>query len=441
MKKILIVDDEQQIRVILSKVIAKAGFEVETAENGKTAFQKIKSFKPNLVLLDIKLPDDNGMDMLPKILKKSDIAVVMMTAYSDIKTAVKSIKLGAYDYLNKPFDNEEVVLVIQKALEKMELISTVERLQKQLKTKHILGDSDAVKRVLQKVEAVASSPLSVILEGKSGTGKELFANMIHDKSERRKFPFVPVDCGAIPDSLFESELFGHKKGTFTGADFDRKGIFEQANGGTLFLDEINNLSLNMQTKFLRVLQDKKIKPIGAEKYSEVDVRIIVASNVDLAEKVKNGEFRDDLYHRLNEFKIELPILLQRKGDLPVLIKCFITESNEILKKQVKTISKEAMKKLLNYTYPGNVRELKNLIKRAVLLAEDGIIHARHLEFECLDCVQKDELRTLEEIRQKAEMDGIRKALEICGSKSKAANLLKINIRTFYRLQKKYNLDY
>ena len=439
MKKILIVDDEQPIRFILSKVIAKAGFEVETAEDGKTAFQKITSFRPHLVLLDIKLPDADGMEMLPIIRENSDIAVVMMTAYSDTKTAVEAIKLGAYDYLNKPFDNEEVVLVIQKALEKMELISTVEKLQKQLKTKHILGDSEAIKRVLQQINIVASSPFSVVLQGKSGTGKELFANMIHDRSECRKSPFIPVDCGAIPDSLFESELFGHKKGAFTGAEFDRKGIFEQANGGTLFLDEINNLSLNMQAKFLRVLQDKKIKPIGAEKCSEVNVRIIAASNVDLAEKVKKGEFRDDLYHRLNEFKIELPTLLQRKDDLPVLIKYFICESNNTLKKQVETVSKSAMRKLLDYPYSGNVRELKNLIKRAVLLAENHMIHSRHLAFEYLD-YPNNNLVTLKEITKNAEINAIQKALNACNfDKSKTAELLGIPRSTLYRLREKYNL--
>ena len=385
MEKILIVDDEKHMRLILSKILQDEGYQTFTAEDGHKAMIEIKQNNPQLVLLDYKLPDINGDKLLEKIKKyDNSIIVIMLTAFGDIKKAVTSMKSGAYDYLTKPFNNEEIILTIRKALQNLHLKTEVKYLKKKLEKKEeyseIIGESVQIKKVLEQIELVATSDISVFLEGETGTGKELAAHLIHKKSSRRDYPFVAVDCGAIPETLFESEMFGHEKGAFTGAVSIRIGKFEQANGGTLFLDEITNLPLTMQAKLLRSIQEKKIMRLGGRKQLEVDVRIIAASNKNIVENVRSGEFRSDLFYRLNEFKIELPSLRERKDDIPILADYFLKKMNKEQKKNILGFTPETMNELLNYSWSGNIRELKNIVKRAALIAQGSYIKPEHLFF-------------------------------------------------------------
>jgi DNA-binding NtrC family response regulator len=354
MEKILVIDDNKNMQLILKNILTDEGYDIETVGNGKGGLKLVKELKPDLVLLDIRLPQMNGMEVLQKIKEFDDDAlVIMITAFGDIKTAVQAMKLGAYDYVTKPFINEDLTITIEKALNTRSLSREVECLRKKLKEKtenvQITGESLQIKRLLKQVDLISPTDMSVIVQGKSGTGKEVIANMIHRKSNRCDKPFIPIDCGAIPETLVESELFGYEKGAFTGANSNKKGKFEEANEGTLFLDEITNLPAAAQAKLLRVLQEKKIHRIGSASVIKIDVRIIVATNLDLIEAVKDGRFRDDLFHRLNEFKLVLPLLSERKDDIPILANEFRESANEDLCKNIRDFSSEAMKLLLSYS--------------------------------------------------------------------------------------------
>ena len=461
MKTIFVVDDNKNMQVILKNILSDEGFQIATYENGKIALMEIEKNIPDLVLLDIRLPEMNGIDVLKKIMKiDKDLLVIMITAYGDIKTAVTAIKLGAYDYITKPFINEDIILTVKKALETKELRGEVECLRKKLKEKNetvkTIGESPEILKVLKQVELVAPTDISVIIQGESGTGKEVIANLIHKKSNRKDKPFVPIDCGAIPDTLVESELFGYEKGAFTGATSNKKGKFETANEGTLLLDEIANLPPAAQAKLLRVLQEKKVQKIGSTKPIDINVRIIVASNLDLSNAVKEGEFRNDLFHRLNEFKIILPLLRQRKDDIPILAKEFLNDSNKELKKNIQGFSREAHKLLLSYSWPGNVRELKHVVKRAVLLEEKTNITPEVLKLEIvlpaepykesLDIYFRMILKegySLSDITSKVnsemEREIIKKIMvEVKYNKSQAAKILGIDRNTLYSKMK--NLD-
>ena len=452
MEKILIVDDEKNMRMILSKILKNAGYEIYQAESGKQALREVKKSSPDLVLLDLKLPDINGIEVLEKIKQHDNsIIVIMLTAYGDIKNAVEAMKLGAYDYLKKPFDNEEMILVIEKALENLRLSREVkllrDRLDEKISIKEMMGESAQIRKVIKLVEQVASTNMSVFLEGKTGTGKELIARMIHQKSHRKDGPFIAVDCGAIPESLFESELFGHEKGAFTDAISTHIGKFEQANGGTLFLDEINNLPLNLQPKFLRALEEKAIQRLGGKGVRQIDVRIVIASSMNIVDKMGKGEFRDDLFYRLSEFKIDIPSLWQRKDDIPTIANYFLKRACIEMKKNINGFTTEAMNSLIDYQWPGNVRELKNVVKRAVLLAQDDYIKKEHLifitfdkrvdEFDIISSKINEQLRnsdtSLQSILEKVEIDILKKALKISdGKKTKAAKMLGLSRYTLYR---------
>ncbi|MCK4359637.1 MAG: sigma-54-dependent Fis family transcriptional regulator [Candidatus Cloacimonetes bacterium] len=452
MEKILIVDDEKNMRMILSKILKNAGYEIYQAESGKQALREVKKSSSDLVLLDLKLPDINGIEVLEKIKQHDNsIIVIMLTAYGDIKNAVEAMKLGAYDYLKKPFDNEEMILVIEKALENLRLSREVkllrDRLDEKISIKEMMGESAQIRKVIKLVEQVASTNMSVFLEGKTGTGKELIARMIHQKSHRKDGPFIAVDCGAIPESLFESELFGHEKGAFTDAISTHIGKFEQANGGTLFLDEINNLPLNLQPKFLRALEEKAIQRLGGKGVRQIDVRIVIASSMNIVDKMGKGEFRDDLFYRLSEFKIDIPSLWQRKDDIPTIANYFLKRACIEMKKNINGFTTEAMNSLIDYQWPGNVRELKNVVKRAVLLAQDDYIKKEHLifitfdkrvdEFDIISSKINEQLRnsdtSLQSILEKVEIDILKKALKISdGKKTKAAKMLGLSRYTLYR---------
>ena len=444
MDTILIVDDNEDLQFNLSNIIQSEGYNVISAGEGRKALKEVKSKSPNLVLLDMRLPGMDGMTILDEIKKiDSNIIVIMLTAFGEVKGAVNAMKLGAYDYITKPFDNEELLLCIKKALDSQKLTNEVISLRKQLDEKNLLeeviGSSKEFQQVINQVKLIAPTNMTVMIQGESGTGKEIICKLLHRLSLRKEQPLVAIDCGAIPDSLVESELFGHEKGAFTGADYTKQGKFEQANGGTLFLDELTNLTGANQMKLLRVIQERKIHRIGSKKAIDIDVRIICASNVKLSDAVTNEKFRNDLFYRLNEFHVNLPLLKDRKDDIPVLAKYFLDDANKEFSKNIKGFSPDSAKKLLDYGWPGNVRELKNIVRRAVLLTDSESIQADSLALNQLP-VKNNEQRqndidtnTLEGATKQVEKDMILKALEESnGNKIKAAKILQMNRKTLYR---------
>jgi len=454
---ILIVDDNQDLRFTLSNVLKEEGYETIAAGDGERAIKEVKTRSPNLVLLDIKLPGMDGMKILENMKKiDKDLIIVMLTAFGDVQGAVRAMKIGAFDYITKPFDNEELVLIIKKALQTQYLGKEVEALRKRLGEKNaieeVMGESPRIKQVLKQVEIIAATNMTVILQGESGTGKELIAKMIHEKSLRKDKPFIAIDSGAIPDTLVESELFGYEKGAFTGAEERKDGKFEQANGGTLFFDEITNLSNSIQMKLLRAVQERKFQHLGGKKDISVDVRIIVATNISLSDAVRMGKFRDDLFHRLNEFHIDLPPLRERKEDLPFLTKYFLEEANTDLNKKVEGFSGDAMRFLLDYHWPGNVRELKNVIKKAVLLADSKDITSAclslnngnqpYLQFDTSTLKEGASLREAKEkSAEQIEEKMIQEAMvEAGGNKTKAARILKIDRTTLYSKIKEFQIS-
>ena len=445
METILIVDDNEDLRFTLSDIIKSEGYKVLEAGEGTKALKQIKSNSPELVLLDMRLPGMDGMKILEEIKKfDSNIIVIMLTAFGDVKGAVKAMRLGAFDYLTKPFDNEELLIIIKKALDTRNLTKEVESLRKQLDEKNLLdeviGQSPEFSQVLKQAQIIGPTNMTVMIQGESGTGKEIICKLIHKLSLRKSQPLIAIDCGAIPDTLVESELFGHEKGAFTGADSPKQGKFEQAHGGTLFLDELTNLTEANQMKLLRVLEERKVQRLGGKKLIDVDVRIIAASNIKLFDAVQNKNFRSDLYYRLNEFHINLPLLKDRKDDIPILAKYFLDQANRELSKNVKGFTPEGARRLLNYGWPGNVRELKNIIKRAVLLCESNNITPVELGLDSitfdtssLTQSQNEASGSLEDATKQVEKELIIKALEQTGgNKIKAAKLLKMNRKTLYR---------
>ena len=463
---ILIVDDDKDLQFNLAHILQDEGYKTFGVERGKRAIPEIKRLSPALVLLDIKLPDMGGMQILEKIKKMTpafDGLVIILTAYGNLKDAISAMKLGAYDYITKPFNNEGLILSIEKALNTTRLSRELKSLKIQLRKKQVsestMGKSAQISKILKQVEIIAPTNMSVLIQGASGTGKEVIAKMIHQKSLRKDKAFIPIDCGAIPDALFESELFGYEKGAFTGADLAKKGKFELANEGTILLDEITNLPDNAQAKLLRVIEERTIHPLGGNKEIALDVRIIANSNRDLVQAVYEGKFREDLYQRLNEFKLKLPLLQERRDDIPVLAKFFLEEANRELHRDIAGFSTGAMKELLNYSWAGNVRELKNVIKRAVLLEDKKQISAETLEFENIHVQNKSHKESVENysemifrkdyslkdviaaLNNDVEREIIVKVLKkVNYNKSKAAEVLDIERKTLYSKMKALGIE-
>ena len=383
--QIMIVDDNEELCGMLSHLVEQAGFHAQVVYDGEAALKRIHSRSPDVMLLDIKMPNMDGMEVLRQVKEiDPDLPVVMITAFAEIHGAVEAIKAGAHDYLAKPFDNNEVIRVIYRALAERDLKCKIRHLTEQVQEmrplQEMMGPSDAIRRLESEVHCVAKSDFSVVILGETGSGKELVARAIHDHSVRSKAPFVPVDCGAIPEMLLESELFGHERGAFTGAVAQKSGKFEVAKGGSLFLDEISNMPLGSQAKLLRVLQDKVVYRVGGIKPIQVDVRLLVASNQNLDEITESGSFRKDLFYRLNEFTIVIPPLRERKEDISYLAKRFLDTANIELNKRVAGFSESAIESLIDFNWPGNVRHLRATIRRAVLLA-DEVITERHLDLK------------------------------------------------------------
>ncbi len=385
--KILIIDDDHLVCISLKKLLMKLDYDVEICMEGKDALDTVERYEPDIILLDIYLTTHNGLELLKQFQKKFyHIPVIMITGYSDVKIAVTAIKSGAFDFLLKPIDIEQLQMVLKKALENITLKAEVEKLNQIIHQdelpKEFFGKSNKILRLLSSVEKLAkSSDTTILIEGESGTGKEIFARFIHQSSPRRTGPFIQINCSAIPKELAESELFGHEKGAFTGALQKTKlGKFELANGGTILLDEIGELSLDLQVKLLRVLQERKFYRLGGEKEISIDVRVLAATNKNLEDEVKRGNFREDLYYRLNVAKINVPPLRERKEDIPILVLRFLNEFASKFNKQIRGIDKNALDILVSYQWKGNIRELRNVMERAALLIEDDELKEYHLNF-------------------------------------------------------------
>lgn len=385
--KILIIDDEKLLRWSLEQNLTKEGYVVISAESGMEGLQLLSEDQPDIVLLDINLPDISGINILEKIKKeKKHPIVIMITAFGDIETAVKAIKLGAYDFVEKPFNLDKLKILLSKAVETGSLRQEVSQFKSQLTSQFsmnsIVGQSDQMKEVIALVKKVAQSDASTIfLHGESGTGKDLIAKVIHYSSKRSDKPFMDINCTALPETLIESELFGYEKGAFTDAKVLKKGFFELADGGTIYLDEIADMKSSTQAKLLKVIENKTFKRIGGVKDIAVDIRVIASSNKNIEEEIKNGNFREDLYYRLQVIPLRLPPLRERSEDIILLINAFINQFNNEFKKNVIGVSKEAKKSFLNYAWPGNIRELKNVIERAMILENEEYILPEHLPIE------------------------------------------------------------
>jgi two-component system response regulator HydG len=451
MPKILLIEDDISFCKLLEKFLTKNAHEVTIAFSAAEARLAIKKESFDLILTDLRLPDSDGIGLMSEFKKAyPEIPVILMTGYSDVNTAVKAIKNGASDYISKPFNPDEVLLVISNALKSSEI--EVEETQIPVKEKKsskktaptenefVKGISVASKKLLDHIHLVSPTDMSVLIIGESGTGKEIIAKSIHQQSLRKNNNFIAVDCGAIPKELAASEFFGHLKGSFTGAISDKMGYFEAANGGTLFLDEIGNLSYENQIQLLRALQERKIKPVGSNKEINVDIRIITATNEDLREAVKNGDFREDLYHRINEFSIQSPSLKDRDEDLMVFADYFLEKANQQLNKDIIGFSPEVVTIFQNYNWPGNLRELQNCVKRATLLSQGDFIESDVLPAEFFQ-IQKQQNNTENYSLSGNEKEAIIHALSKAqNNKSEAAKLLKITRKTLYNKLKQYNID-
>jgi two-component system response regulator PilR (NtrC family) len=452
---ILVIDDELSMRELLEVLLVKEGYKVTCAKNGQDAVSMIKKTVFDLLLCDIRLGDISGIDVLRALREENqETVVIMISAYASTEAAVEAMNEGAYDFVPKPFDNEELKKTIKNALS----LRTIEHekeildgeLKKTLHFEKIVGNSPAMRNIFNLIRQVAKTKTSVLITGESGTGKELIAKAIHEESKRKDHPFVVVNCGGIPETLMESELFGHKKGSFTGATSDKKGLFEAADKGTIFLDEIGELTLPIQVKLLRAVQERVFKPVGSNEDVSVDIRIISATNKKLEEEVIVGNFREDLFYRLNVIEIKIPPLRERKSDLPFLAQHFLEKYSREMGKEVTKISSYAIDLLNKYDFPGNIRELENLMERSVALSSTNIIlpdslalsvHKRRwiegVKNRRFDLDEVSKGVSLDTILEEIERAYLVKALECTnGKKQEAAELLDISFRTFrYRMTK------
>ena len=381
--RILVVDDEMIVCDSCQRILEEEGYEVETALSGKEAFEKMKTHPFDIVITDLKMPGIGGMEILKSFRKDyPDSIIIMITGFSTVETAVEAMKLGAFDYIPKPFTPDEVSIVVKKAIEKKSLMLENIYLRQELQEKYgfhnIVGNSKKMQDIYRVIAKVAMTDSTVLIYGQSGTGKELIARAIHFNSPRREKQFVPVDCAALSENLLESELFGHVRGSFTGAVTTKPGLFEVADGGTVFLDEVGNISLSIQAKLLRVLQEREFTPVGGTRAKKVDIRLIAATNKDLEKMIKEEVFREDLYYRLNIVPLYLPTLKERQEDIPLLAVHFLKKYAEEMGKAVKGFTPEAMERLMRYSWPGNVRELENVIERTVVMIDDEMVKVEHL---------------------------------------------------------------
>ncbi len=445
MTRILLIEDDPAFAQIIENFLGRKKYEVHTVPNLKEGSAAVHKDAYGLVLLDYHLPDGTGFDLIKEMTEAGmKIPIVMMTGFHDIRTAVKAIHMGARNYITKPVNPEELLMVISEALQDKEASAgSAPKNDAVFLSSFVKGESEASEELMRHIELIAPTNMTVLILGESGTGKENIARSIHRLSNRADGPFVAIDCGALSEELASSELFGHIKGAFTGAINDKKGEFEMASGGTIFLDEVGNLTYPVQVKLLRAIQERIIQPVGGNKPIKVDVRIITATNEDLITNVRNASFREDLYHRVNEFSIRVPALRNRGEDLPLFINHFIQQSNKELSKAIEGVSPQAMTIFRTYKWPGNLRELKNTIKRAVLLAKGPFIEVDNIpeemrHTEVVPVKQEKELRAMNEANEKELI--IKTLKEVKYNKSKAAGILNIDRKTLYMKIARYGIE-
>jgi two-component system, NtrC family, response regulator AtoC len=451
MRRVLVVDDEENIRLVLRTLLKKHGYEVEVADSGEAALALVDVFGPDVILTDVRMPKMGGLDLLATLKAKQHPAtVIVMSAYGNVDLALEAMKAGAYDYVGKPFKPDEVVLALRKAEERELLRRENRALKEQIRGESqfesILAKSAQMADIFKTIGKIAEYRTTVLISGESGVGKELVARALHSHGSRKAAPFIALNCGAIPENLLESELFGHRKGAFTDASSDRRGLFEEASGGTLFLDEIGELPLNLQVKLLRVLQEDSIRRLGDTRDIKVDVRIIAATHRDLTAEVKAGRFREDLFYRINVLPIAIPPLRERREDINLLIDHFIARNNARLGTQTRGLTHEARKLLLEYAWPGNVRELENTIERAMVLAEAEVLDTSDLPDRIRDALDPVQMQlasgelSIKKTTLVIEEILIRRALtKTKGNRTRAAEILEISHRALLYKIKDYKI--
>jgi len=454
-KRVLVIDDEKNMRHMLQIMLSKAGYEAESAGNGLEGLEKMGQGEFDFVLCDLKMPKMDGMAFLKQAKEKfNEKTYIMMSAYGNIDDAVEAMKIGAYDYISKPFKTDEVLLTLKKAEERerlkkenISLQQRIEKIEQRYSFGNIIARSEAMRHVFELVEKVADHKTTVLITGESGTGKDLIARAVHHNGRRANKPMVSINCGGIPENLLESELFGYKRGAFTDAVKDKPGRFEEADGGTVFLDEIGELPLPLQVKLLRVLQEEEISPLGGVGSTRIDVRVIAATSRDLNREALEGRFREDLFYRINVMPIHLPPLRERRGDIPLLVGYFIDLFNKKLQKDIEGLSSEAMPILMGYAWPGNIRELENVIERALLLAKGRWITPEDLpsriatESSYAPSFLSEENLSIRKASSRLERDLIRKALKLTGgNRTQASRILEISRPNLLAKIKEYRLD-
>ncbi len=441
---ILVIDDDTNILEVIQMRLKSWGYHVTTARDGKEAKIALSVMPFNLVIIDLRLSDENGIEIMEKIIAiHPNLPIIILTAHGSIESAVEAMKKGAYSYITKPFNNEDLALHIKNALEKQKLTKEIEHLRKQIDEQHnfkpIIGNNKRMQEILEQVSKIAKTDCTVSIYGESGTGKELIARSIHHTSNRSKCPFIATNCGAIPEGLLENELFGHVRGAYTDAHESKEGLFMQADGGTIFLDEICTTSPALQIKLLRVLQEREIKPIGGTKSIKINVRVIVASNVDLQKAVNEGTFREDLFYRIHVVPIYIPPLRERKEDIPLLATYFVTEFCEVLKKDIKGFTPAALQRMLLYDWPGNIRELQNKIEHAVIMTNNTLITPDDL-FTNTNTL-KNTFNSYKDAKERFEREYIENLLKVSnGSAIKASKFAGCSRDQIYKLIKKHKLN-
>ncbi len=448
-KKILVVDDEDIIRESISFILQKEGYTVDLAENGAIAYQKVQEVEYDLVISDIEMPEMKGIELLEKIVKLNlRTSVIMITAYGSLETAIRALRAGAGDYLLKPLDFDELTVKVARVFQLKELITENQVLKQELHRQYdfsnIIGKSKKMENIFRMIRAVSEAESTVLITGNSGTGKELVAKAIHFNSKRRHKPFIAVNCGAISETLIESELFGHKKGSFTGATYDKEGFIKAADEGTLFLDEVSEMPLNLQVKLLRVLQEREFIPVGHTAPVKIDVRFIASTNRNLLDEIEKGRFREDLYYRLNVIEIRLPSLSDRKDDIPLLAEHFLNIYRRQMNKSIRGFDHSAIRALMNHEWKGEVRELENVVERSVIFAESDYISVNDLP-EMIkaqrDLTSSSPLGSLDDFMRKVERDIIVRVLEENEyDKDKVAKALNLGLSTLYRKIKELDIE-
>ena len=443
--RILFVDDEKEILSIVKEYLALNGYDISVVDNGVEAFELVKEYSYDIVFTDLNMPGFHGLELLSVIKeRRPETEVIIVTGYGTIESAIEALKLGSYDYLQKPIKFERLKLLIDRIVEKKSLQNENMLIKRRLKERYrydeLVGVSPKMQEIYEIIDRISVNSPTVLIQGESGTGKEVVAGVIHQNSDRKDNSFIPVNCGAIVEGLLESELFGHVKGSFTGAIKDKIGLFKAAEGGTLFLDEIAELTPNLQVKLLRVLQERKVRPVGDTMETDVEVRVIAATNRNLEEAIKTGALRKDLFYRLNVVSVHMPPLRERKEDVPLFINYFLNKFNVLNKRKIVSISPEAMSSLLNYNWPGNVRQLENAIERAFVLGLGDRIELGDLPVEIRESGDITIRRGTTFNLKETEIVLIKEALsKTSGNKAEASDLLGINITTLYRKIKKYDI--